>query len=162
MIKIVITTAIGIILVIINEVTFRKLLEKQKRLHYSFFRRFSRIVIVFLTIIIDVSYVVGSETVWKNLVGSTVVLGAVVGFAAQNILKDAVAGLAMSIDRPFDIGDRVIMDGIERPCIVESMTLRNTILKTMDGLRYIVPNSEMDQKIIMNCSFRQQLRGSII
>ncbi len=151
-----------IAVIIVNEYIFIRLIRKQKRLHYSFFRRLLRIIFIVACFLTDLSFFPEFSDLWKSVLGSAAVIGAVIGFAAQNILKNILAGLMLSIDRPFEIGDRVILAEMEKACVVEAMTIRNIILKTMDGLRYIVPNSEMDQKIILNTSFRQQLRGSFI
>ena len=161
-VNIIIALIVAGALLAVNEMVFKKLIDRQKKLHYTFFRLLFRIIIVIVCIVAAMSSVNGFSSVWKSVLGSTVVIGAVVGFAAQNILKNILAGIMISIDRPFEVGDRVIISGVAMPCVVENMTMRNTILRTMDNLHYIVPNSEMDQKIIMNCSYRGDLWGTII
>ncbi len=161
-INIVIALVVLIVLLTINEIIFKKLLDKQKKLHYTFFRILIRILIITVCTVAAFYSTNGFTFLLRSVLGSTVVITAVVGFAAQNALKNILAGIMISIDRPFDVGDRILIDGVSLPCVVETMTLRNTVLRTMDNLHYIVPNSEMDKKIIMNCSYRKDLLGTII
>ncbi|MBO6133185.1 MAG: mechanosensitive ion channel [Lachnospiraceae bacterium] len=146
----------------INKLVFRRLQKDGKRIHLTFFERMNRIVIIALACLLVFSCISGFEKIWSALLGSTVVIGGIIGFAAQGIIKDVLAGLMLSIHRPFEIGDRILLNEIEKPCVVEDLTISHTILKTMDNIRYIVPNSEINSKIITNTSYHQVLRGTFI
>ncbi len=82
---------------------------------------------------------------------STGVLVGVIGFALQGLLTDLFAGIAMSFDRPFDMGDWVrLPDGTEGE--VQQVNWKSTLLKSLNDGIFIVPNSRMSQSIVHNVS----------
>ncbi len=66
-------------------------------------------------------------------------IGIVIGFASQQILGQAVAGLFLLIIRPFKIGDSVVIAGEDG--VIEDVTTLFTIVRKADGTRAFVPNS---------------------
>ncbi|MEM4745024.1 MAG: mechanosensitive ion channel, partial [Ignisphaera sp.] len=66
-------------------------------------------------------------------------LGMVIGFASQQVLGQAVAGLFVLISRPFRIGDEVIVAGEEG--IVDDVSTMFTVIKKSDGSRVLIPNT---------------------
>ncbi|MBO3840381.1 MAG: mechanosensitive ion channel [Thermoproteota archaeon] len=66
-------------------------------------------------------------------------LGMVIGFATQQVLGQAVAGLFVLIVRPFKIGDSVIVAG-EEGVVEDVATLFTTVVKS-DGTRALIPNN---------------------
>ncbi len=68
-------------------------------------------------------------------------IGLVVGFASQQVLGQAIAGLFILITRPLKIGDNVVLGGDEG--IVEDVsTLFTTIVKP-DGVKVLIPNNSI-------------------
>ncbi len=68
-------------------------------------------------------------------------IGLVVGFASQQVLGQAIAGLFILITRPLKIGDKVVLGGDEG--IVEDVsTLFTTIVKP-DGVKVLIPNNSI-------------------
>jgi small-conductance mechanosensitive channel/CRP-like cAMP-binding protein len=82
-----------------------------------------------------------------NLVGlltTSAVLTAVVGFAAQEPLRDVFGGLTLQFDRPFQEGDWLEVGEIGGR--VESLTLMNTYLRSgLDGSILVIPNDTVAQ-----------------
>jgi small conductance mechanosensitive channel len=78
-------------------------------------------------------------------------IGLVVGFASQQVLGQAIAGLFILITRPLKIGDKVVLGGDEG--IVEDVsTLFTTIVKP-DGVKVLIPNNSiLGAKIYMKPS----------
>ncbi|MEM4682923.1 MAG: mechanosensitive ion channel [Ignisphaera sp.] len=66
-------------------------------------------------------------------------LGMVIGFASQQVLGQAVAGLFVLISRPFRIGDEVIVAGEEG--VVDDVSTMFTVVKKSDGTRVLIPNT---------------------
>ncbi len=151
-----------ILAIFLSDLLFRKLQNGTKKIHLAFFARMTRILIILIALIVFISWFVGFDKLWRIVFSSSVVLGGIIGFAAQGIIKDILAGLMLSVRRPFEIGDRILLSDIEKPSVVEDITISHTILKTMDNIRYIIPNSELNSKIITNTSYHQRLRGSFI
>lgn len=66
-------------------------------------------------------------------------LGIVIGFASQQVLGQAIAGLFLLIARPFKVGDGVVIAG-EDGVVDDVATLFTRILKA-DGVTVLIPNN---------------------
>ncbi len=66
-------------------------------------------------------------------------LGMVVGFASQQVLGQAIAGLFLLIARPFRIGDGVIVAGEDG--VVDDVTTLFTKVVKADGVAVLIPNN---------------------
>ena len=76
-----------------------------------------------------------------HLVG-TLGLGSVaIGFAFQDISKNFLSGILILIQRPFRIDDQIIIDDYEGT--VERIDIRDTKIRTYDGERILIPNSQL-------------------
>jgi small-conductance mechanosensitive channel len=74
------------------------------------------------------------------LAGATVV-GATIGFGAQSMVRDLLAGFLLIIEDQFDIGDTLMVGGTSGT--VEDLSLRVTRLRGIDGTVWFVPNGEI-------------------
>ncbi|MBR4639379.1 MAG: mechanosensitive ion channel family protein [Butyrivibrio sp.] len=88
---------------------------------------------------------------WKTFAGSSALIAAIFGLAAQSTLSNVFAGIAISAakSRPFDIGDRIKIDSID-PGYVENITLRHTVIKTYQNEIIYIPNSTVGSATIIN------------
>lgn len=69
-------------------------------------------------------------------------LGSVaIGFAFQDIFKNFLAGILILIQRPFHIDDQIVVGDYEGT--VEQIDIRSTQIRTYDGERILMPNSEV-------------------
>lgn len=66
-------------------------------------------------------------------------IGIVIGFASQQVLGQAVAGVFLLLARPFKIGDYVTLGG--ETGTVEDVTSLFTIVKKDDGTIVLIPNN---------------------
>lgn len=147
------------VLTLINGHIFKKIGKKHSGLHLSFFRRIISIFIFVGVIILAISAFDGASSLWKTLLGGTAILSAVLAFAAQDVIKDILAGLMISIHRPFEIGDRIsLSDGTAG--VVEDMTMRHVVLVSIDTLRVVIPNSKINEMKITNFSYHSGLRSA--
>jgi len=71
------------------------------------------------------------------------IAGVALGFGAQSLVKDCIAGLFMLIEDQYGIGD--IVDLGEAIGEVEEVTLRTTVLRGLDGTVWHVPNGEVQR-----------------
>ena len=74
------------------------------------------------------------------LAGATVI-GATLGFGAQSMVRDLLAGFLLTVEGQFDIGDTVMVG--DTTGTVEDLTLRVTRLRSYDGTVWFVPNGEI-------------------
>ncbi|TFL17361.1 mechanosensitive ion channel family protein [Jannaschia formosa] len=69
-------------------------------------------------------------------------LGSVaIGFAFKDILQNMLAGLLILIRQPFRVHDQIVAGDYEGT--VEHIETRATLLKTYDGRRVVIPNSDV-------------------
>ena len=71
------------------------------------------------------------------------IAGVALGFGAQSLVKDCIAGLFLLIEDHYSIGD--IVDLGEATGQVEEVTLRMTVLRGLDGTVWHVPNGEVQR-----------------
>ena len=82
----------------------------------------------------------------SSLVGLSAVLGGALGFGAQRIVQDVLAGFFIIVEHQYGYGDFVnltVTGGSEAEGTVEDVTLRVTRLRTPDGELITVPNGQM-------------------
>ena len=78
--------------------------------------------------------------------------GIAVALASQDTIKIFFGSIVLFADRPFNIGDRVIVEGVDGP--VEYIGFRSTRIRTLDGTLVTIPNSKMADAIINNINKR--------
>jgi len=69
------------------------------------------------------------------------IAGIAVGFGAQSLVKDLIAGLFIFIEDQYNVGDVVRIADISG--LVEEVNLRRTVLRDTDGTVHSVPNGEI-------------------
>lgn len=71
------------------------------------------------------------------------ILGVALGFGAQTIVKDFLAGFFIVAENHYRVGDVVqVNQGIAG--VVERVTIRETVLRDLDGMVHHVPNGSID------------------
>lgn len=107
-------------------------------------------LILFALAISLVAVFVFDRTAGGILVSTGVVVG-VIGFALQDLISDLFAGIALTFDRPFDMGDWITLpDGTEGEVV--EVNWKSTLLKSMNEGIFIVPNSRVSQSVVHNFS----------
>ncbi len=110
------------------------------------FQNTSRVIIVGIGVVIFLS-------VWKinitPLLASAGIAGIAVGFAAKDTIANLFGGISIFVDRPYKLGDYIILDSGERGEIVD-IGIRSTRLKTRDDVLVTIPNSIMANTKIVN------------
>jgi small-conductance mechanosensitive channel len=84
-----------------------------------------------------------------GLVASAGIAGLALSFAAQDTLANLVAGVAILTDRPYRIGDYIVLDTGERGQVTQ-IGLRSTRLLTRDDVEISIPNGIMGRAKIVN------------
>ncbi len=69
------------------------------------------------------------------------------GFAFKDVLQNLFAGFLILLYRPFKIGDQIKIDDFEGD--VEEINVRATKIKTYDGERVVIPNSDLYMKSVL-------------
>ncbi len=82
------------------------------------------------------------------LLASATIIGATLGFGAQQIVRDYISGFLLTVEDQYSVGDSITVDGVDG--VVEEVTLRLTRLRSADGGIYFVPNG--DVRLVTNTS----------
>lgn len=85
-----------------------------------------------------------------GILASTALVVAVVGFAAQRTLANAIAGIQIAVSQPIRIGDRVSFEGTEGR--VTDITLSYTYVDPGDGSSVVIPNQLLVEGVVHNHS----------
>lgn len=92
-----------------------------------------------------------------SIVISSTIISAVVGLALQDLLKNLIAGVALQIERPFEVGHWLKV-GDDTGQVVE-MSWRATRVLTVDGNYVIYPNATLAQAELVNFSLPTPLQA---
>lgn len=74
--------------------------------------------------------------------------GIAIALAAQNILGDLFSYFVIFFDKPFEIGDFIIIDN--NSGVVEKIGIKTSHVRSLDGQQLIMPNAEMVKSVIQN------------
>ena len=77
--------------------------------------------------------------------------GLVVGFAAQSLLKDLISGAMLLAEGRIRINDVVKIDNVSG--VVEELSLRVTVLRSVDGAVHVIPNGNITNFANLTQSF---------
>lgn len=109
--------------------------------------------IYFAAFAVIVSSIPGLNAAMSKLLAAGGVLAVVFGLAGQEALGSIASGMMILAFRPFVIGDvvNVVSEGVMGT--VEEITLRHTVLRTIENKRVIIPNSTMNAAIVENADY---------
>ncbi|MCI0469644.1 MAG: mechanosensitive ion channel, partial [Nitrospirae bacterium] len=97
----------------------------------------SKITIILASLMVILS-------VWKinitPLIASAGIAGAAIALAAKDTIANFFGGISVFADKPFKIGDFIVIDKTDRGEVV-SIGIRSTRIKTLDDIMITIPNS---------------------
>lgn len=82
------------------------------------------------------------------LVTSLGLAGLTLGFALRDVLANSVAGVTLLVQRPFTIGDTIVVGTTEG--VVRDVRVRDTVLRTPDGRLAYLPNMTVFNAVVIN------------
>lgn len=98
------------------------------------------LVAVVVTVLLTVAAIWGVPITPFLAVGS--VVGVAIGFGAQGLVADVIAGFFIVAEDQFHIGDVVKVASVSGK--VEDIRLRVTVLRDLDGVVHYIPNGTID------------------
>ena len=118
--------------------------EQSKHLH-SLVQVVTYVAIAVLYVVLGIQILLRFGVNLVTLVAPATVLGAALGFGAQRIVQDFLAGFFALAERQYGYGDIVELTTSTGTAAgtVEDVTLRVTRLRTLDGEAVIVPNGQI-------------------
>ncbi len=91
------------------------------------------------------------------ILGSVSVLGLAFGLAAQDSVANLFGAVAVFVDKPFKVGDRIKV-GSDVDGVVEAMGLRATQVRNADGFLITLPNKSVGNNTVINVTARPFIR----
>ena len=98
-----------------------------------------------------ISILLAITVMGADLTNLAVIAGALsvgIGFGLQNIINNFVSGIIILFERPFKVGDWVILDNQEGT--IKQINIRSTELETFNRTSVIIPNATLLSSSIMN------------
>ena len=108
-------------------------------------------VIVFILVVTNLGYNLNS------LIAGFGIGGVAIALAVQGILGDLFSSISIYIDRPFQIGDYIVIGS--KKGTVKSIGLKTTRIKTLQGEELVVPNAILTSTEVEN--FRKMKKRRI-
>jgi small-conductance mechanosensitive channel len=138
-----------------------KRLVKHLTRHYHYARNLGMVLgrlaqgtIILIGLFISLSIVIPSLKA-GDLVQLLGISGVAIGFAFRDILQNFLAGILILLTEPFQIDDQIVFKGFEGT--VENIQTRATTIKTYDGRRIVIPNSELfTNAVTVNTAFENR------
>ena len=117
-------------------------------------------IIIFVIGIYIILQVAGLTNVAATVVGGTGLLGLVLGIAFRDISENFLASIFLSVQDPFHTNDLVEINGILG--FVQALTIRVTVLMTLDGTIVQIPNATVYKSNIYNYTSNPNRRADFI
>lgn len=99
---------------------------------------------------------IGFDGAVTNILAGAGLSAFILGFALKDIGENFLAGILLAFKRPFKIGDLVETQGVHGRIV--DLSLRETIIKTLDGKHVFVPNGGILKSPLYNYSVDNFLR----
>ncbi len=104
---------------------------------------------------------------WQNLsdkpitaiLASLSIGGLAIGLAAQDTLSNFFGAVVVFVDKPFRVGDRIKLPDVDGT--VETIGLRSTRVRNLDGHLITVPNKTMGNATITNITRRPNIKTTM-
>lgn len=113
-------------------------------------RRLLLLVLVLVVAAIVLSQFTELKRLATGILASTAVLAAIIGFAAQHVLANMIAGAQLAVSQPIRIGDRIAFEEVSGR--VTDITLSYTYVDPGDGSAVVIPNQMLVDGIVHNLS----------
>lgn len=112
-------------------------------------RRTIRVLVALVGVVLALN-LLGLSSLMGAVLGSAGVVGLALGFAFRDIAENYIAGVLLSVRKPFSPGEQIRIDSYEGKVV--ALTSRATILMTMDGNQLQLPNALVFKSVLLNFS----------
>ena len=151
------TTLVAKLLKLLLTKLVKKLSSKNKdqngRVSHKMLVKFLVAVVYILGIITAVNQIPRLAGTLTTILAGSGVLAVIIGFAAQESFGNLISGVFLTLFKPFDVGDRVVLPEKNITGYVEDITLRHTVIRTLTQTRALIPNAIMGSAIVENTDY---------
>jgi len=135
----------------------RSLLQRRMKdpLLSNFLAGVLRWIVVIMAFLLVLN-VLGWDGAAGGLLASAGVGAFIIGFAFRDLGENFLAGIMLAFQRPFKLGDQVEIEGIKGKVV--NMSIRDTQVKTEEGIDVFIPNSNIIKLPLKNYTIDGDLR----
>lgn len=153
----ILVAVIGFIIIRLSSKVAFKIIDKKSSdpLISDFLVKFISLIFFILLIIICLT-ILGWGQITADILTGAGIGTFVLGFAFKDIGENFLSGISMAFSKPFEIGDLIEINGIKGK--VTSMSLRETVIKGLDGRDIIIPNGTMITEPLQNYTVDHYIR----
>lgn len=117
-------------------------------------RLFARVIVIVIGSIYLIRAISGKPL--SALLAGLGIGGLAVALASQDTLKNFFGSIMIMLDKPFNVGQRVVVDGYDGT--VETIGFRSTRVRTLTGHQVTIPNEKMASANVENIGRRPSIR----
>lgn len=158
--KFIAVVLVAVAIVLINNIldklidgTIRRKRKKNVTTLLIFIKRIKKLVLYSLMVLLALGQFDTFHKFSVTLLSGLGISSVVIGLAAQESLKDFFGSFALVIGDAFQVGDFIECPNQNVSGTVEDITMRHTIIKTINNRRVIIPNSQMNSFLIENFNY---------
>lgn len=143
-VKIIIIIVLMYVIIKVGSSIINKFVDKQQKLKFSLNEKKAKTLGEILKSVLRYSvYFFGIVTILTEILGNITLTfagigGVAIGFGAQNLVKDVINGLFILMEDQYAVGDYINIE--DKGGIVESIELRVTKIRDLNGDLHIIPN----------------------
>jgi MscS family membrane protein len=113
-----------------------------------------KVFVVIIVVLVTSDNLLGINL--RSVIASLSIASLAIGLAAQDTLANLFGAVAVFVDKPFRVGDRVKLTDVDG--VVETIGIRSTRVRNLDGFLITVPNKTMGNSTITNISRRPNIK----
>ena len=117
-------------------------------------RKSLRVTIVIL-LLVQIAQILSDKPI-TSIIAGLGIGGLAIALAAQDTIKNFFGSIVLFIDKPFEMGDRIVVDGQDGS--VEEVGIRSTKIRTLDGHLVTLSNGKLADMTIRNIGKRPFIR----
>lgn len=149
-----ISILISIVVVLIANKIINKILKKKftDPLKLVFPMKVKKVILASFVIVIIMSEITATKSIMTAVLASGGILAVVIGLASQEAASNMINGFMIITYKPYKIGDLVNVREYNVIGTVIDISMRHSIIETLERTQVIIPNTVMNKAIIENVS----------
>ncbi|MFN8275903.1 MAG: mechanosensitive ion channel family protein [Chitinophagales bacterium] len=124
--------------------------------NYSFLQNAVSFVVFVFGVVFVFYKIPQLHTIGKTMFAGAGIIAAIIGFASQEAFSNIVSGIFIVVFKPFSVGDHIKLLSNNHVGVVEDITIRHTILKSIENRRIVIPNSVISREVILNSTIKDE------
>ena len=125
-------------------------------------RKIKRVILVGLFIAVVFSEVKYLRSFAGALLASGGIVAVVIGLASQQAASNLINGAMILAYKPYKVGDYIVLKSKNVSGTVIAISLRHSIIETIEKTQMIVPNEVMNQEIIENITQIENVKANYL